>query len=117
MPLAPVNELPPMPEPFEILELGDGDSITLSVERWELGRALIKPRDGREAHDIPVLRLHIPAGDKATLPAYWDVTSKHLIAGLLGHLEAGQAKTHSFTVTKHGEAPTARFALTTVPRK
>ncbi len=46
--------------PFEILELGDGGSVTTTVERFEEGEMLIHPRDGREPKTIAVLRIYVP---------------------------------------------------------
>lgn len=110
-----VETLPPMPEPFELLELTDGHVIDLRIESWELGKALIHPRDGRPPKTVPVLRVQVPAGDKLTLPAYWDVTSKHLVAALVGHLEAGDARSRTFRVTWHGVGVRGRPSLEVIP--
>ena len=110
-----VEQLPPMPEPFELLELHDGQVFDLRAESWELGKALIHPRDGRPAKTVPVLRVHVPAADKATLPAYWDLTSKHLIAALVGHLDAGGDARPLFRITWHGVGARGRPSLEVLP--
>lgn len=115
MTLLDTAELAAIPGPFELLELADGTTMTLRVERWEIGKATINPRDGRAPQLIPVLRVHVPAADKRTLPAWWDITSKHLIAGLLGYLEAGPAPWPAFKITWYGRGPRGRPSLETIP--
>jgi len=115
MALAPVDELEIIPEPYELLDMVDGQTVTLRPQSWDLGKCLIHPRDGRDPRWVPCLRVAIPAEDKATIPLYWDITSKHLIAGLLGYLESGPASRHSFKITKHGKPPMARFTLEAIP--
>lgn len=110
-----LDQLERMPEPFELLEMSDGQVRDLRVESWTLGKATIHPRDGRPAKEIPVLRVHVPAADKLTLPAYWDVTSKHLVAALVGHLEAGNAKGRTFRITWHGTGARGRPSLEVLP--
>ena len=104
-----------MDEPFELLELTDGQSAQLAVERWQLGRTFIQPRDGRAGKDVPILRVWVPERDKATLPHYWDLSSKHLIAGLLGYLETRPERRYRFTIRKRGRGPAARYELTATP--
>ena len=115
MPLGKVADLDEIAGPYEIMELRDGQTIDLHVESFELGRAEIHPRDGRDAHEVPFLRVHVPAADKVELPHYWDITAKHLIAGLLGYLDAGLRAGRTFRITKHGKAPRARFTLEVLP--
>ena len=115
MPLGKVQDLDELPGPYEILELNDGQTIDLHVEQFEQGRAVITPRDGRPPHEVPFLRVHVPPADKDTLPHYWDVTAKHLIAGLLGYLDAGLRAGRTFRITKHGKPPKARFTLDVLP--
>ena len=115
MPLGKVADLDELAGPYEIMELHDGQTIDLHVESFELGRAEITPRDGRPPHEVPFLRVHVPAADKIELPHYWDITAKHLIAGLLGYLDAGLRAGRTFKITKHGKAPRARFTLEVLP--
>ena len=110
-----LDTLADLGEPFEILDLPDGGAMELLPIRWELGRGLIHPRDGRPAHNIPVLRLHVAPADKPTEPRWWDVTAKTLIAGLLGYLEAPGGRRFRFIIVKTGVAPTARFTLDARP--
>lgn len=111
MPLGKLEDLDELAGPYEIMELRDGERIDLHVERFELGRAEIRPRDGRPPHEVPFLRVFVPAADKVELPRYWDITAKHLIAGMLGYLDAGIRAGRTFRITKHGKAPRARFTL------
>jgi hypothetical protein len=127
MPWQEVGELATLPGPFEILELPPGGQITLRPVRWSHGKAVINPRDGRPPREIPVLRMHVPPADKKTLPGYWDITSGHLIAGLLGDLEertrqraAGSGPgpdATEYVITKTGSGASARFTLETRPRR
>jgi len=102
-----------LPEPFEILELRDGEMVKLSTTRFELGRMVIKPRyPGAPAEkEIQVLRLHLSAGVKAAGPPFWDVTSQTLIAQLKPHLGDLVKTGREFKITAHGEAPRKRFTL------
>lgn len=104
-----------MPEPFELLELHDGQVFDLRVESWDLGKALIHPRDGRPAKEVPVLRVQVRPGEKATLPAYWDLTSKHLIAALVGHFEGALGTERIFRITWHGVGARGRPSLDIIP--
>ena len=103
----------PVGEPFEILELRDGESLRLKVVKYEWGEMVIHPRyPGAPAEKrIPVLRLYVPADYKPRGPPYWDVTSKTLQAQLKPLLESLRAEGREFTVTAHGVAPSKRFTV------
>lgn len=116
MPLLPVEELDRIPLPYELLEMVNGASLALTVESYQLGKMRIDTRDTRPAHDVPVLRVFVPLGEKPTLPHFWDITAKHLIAGLLPHLEPPATLPRRFRVVRHGMGPTTRFTLETLPR-
>lgn len=107
--------MPDLPGPFEILELRDGESVTLRILDWQLGRSAIRPRDGREPKLIRVLRAFIPAADKPTIPAYWDITSQHLVTALEAALRVGGGAGRRFRITKRGLNAKARFTLETLP--
>jgi len=115
MALKPVAELEVIPEPYELLDMVDGQTVTLRILSHSQGKVFINPRDGRDPKWVPCLRVAIPAEDKATIPLYWDITSKHLIAGLLGYLDGGDGQRYSFKITKHGKPPMARFTLEAIP--
>jgi hypothetical protein len=109
-----LESLSVLAEPFEVLELASGGTFRVRPTGYSVGKATIHPRDGRAAKEIVVLRLEVAATDKATLPRYWDVTSKTLIAGMLGYLEAPGGRRWQFTVTKYGDGAAARFSLDTI---
>ena len=115
MTLPTLDQAEELPGPFEILELADGETKTFGVSSWEIGKMLIHPRDGRDAKWVVGLRVHVRAGEKATLPDYWDVTAQHLVAGLLPYLEQPGYPQKVFTVTKRGDGARARFTLEVVP--
>jgi len=100
-------------EPYEILELRDGEAVKLSITKFELGRMVIKPRypGAPSEKEILALRLHVSAGVKAVGPPFWDVTSQTLIAQLKPHLDDLVKTGREFGITAHGEAPRKRFTL------
>ena len=103
-----------LPQPFEILELNDGQSITLTIESWEEGEAIIHPRYKEGSKRIKVLRVTVPQAEKEFFPHYWDITAITAVAQLKPLLEAELHKRRKFRITKHGVAPKARFTIETV---
>mgnify|MGYP001578388062 FL=1 len=100
--------------PYELLELADGASLRIHVERWEEGTSPVTPRDGRPAKVVRALRLHVPRADKAMFPWYWDLTSQTLIAQLLPMLPGIRDGKRLVVITKRGTGPSARFAVAVV---
>lgn len=102
-----------LPEPFDILDLADGQSITLKISSYEIGSGVIHPKyPGAPASQrIRILRVHVPPEYKETVPDYWDITATRLIAGMLAYLERPGFQDKVFTITKIGVRPTARFTL------
>lgn len=103
--------------PYELLELGDGQSTTLRVTSWERGLILIHPRyaGAPSEKEVEALRVHLAPGVKPYAPMYWDITSKTLIAQLLPMLLQRGQERYQFIVTKYGVAPKARFTLESRP--
>ena len=97
--------------PYEILELEDGETLTTKVENWEIGEVMIHPTYKPEGKLIVALRIHVPKESKDYFPYYWDVTSQTLVAQMVPYLRRDDFKTRTYTVTKHGVAPRARFTL------
>lgn len=100
-----------IPGPYEILELGDGESLITRITRWEVGEVEIHPSYKPEGKFVAALRIHVPEDDKEYFPFYWDVTSQTLLAQLLPYLELEGFERRRYTITKHGVAPKARFTL------
>jgi len=100
-------------EPFEFWDMEDQEIRVVKFTRWEEGTIEIHPRypGAPESKTVRVLRLHLAEGIKTTLPGYWDMTSKHLIAALLPILRAPGLEDKTFTIQKFGVAPSARFSL------
>lgn len=113
--LPSLDELQAIGDPMEYLELLDGETRKIRPVSWEIGKANIEPRDGRPPKAVRVIRLHVTPADKPELPHYWDVSAQHLLAGLLPYLERMPAQRHTFTITKHGRRPKARFTLDAEP--
>lgn len=108
----------PLPEPMEYWDMNPGESRTLEISGYERGRNTIIPRSGPNKGPklVDHLRLHLEPGIKETLPYYWDITAKTLIAGLLPYLNAGRHMTHRFIVTKIGQGVRSRFSLDIQPK-
>ena len=100
-------------EPFEFWDMESEETRVFKVSRYEEGSIEIHPRypGAPESKTVRVLRLFLPPGIKTTLPSYWDMTSKHLIAALLPILKAPGLQDKTFVVQKFGVAPSARFSL------
>ncbi len=99
-------------EPAEILDLGDGASVTLKVQRLEVGEMVITQTGAATSKTIPVLRVHVEPGTKPAGLAYWDVTSKTLQAQLKALAPQIVGTGRAVLVTKIGVAPRARFTVT-----
>jgi len=106
-----IEQLEVLPQPYEILELGDGESITLKITSWKLGKITIQPKYLRAPKEVRTLRVWVPEGYKTFEPRYFDITSQTLIYQLLPHLEVPDFTKKLFLITKHGVAPHARFTL------
>jgi len=106
-----------LPGPYEILELGDGQSVRLRLVSFERGSMVIHPRNmgGPAEKTVDVLRVHVAPGVKPLPPMYYDVTSKTLIAQWLPMLLERGFERYEYVVTKFGVAPRARFTLERVP--
>ena len=100
-----------LPGPYEILELEDEETLTTRVLRWTRGEVEIHPAYKPAGKVIVAMRIHVPEADKTYFPFYWDVTSQTLVAQLLPYLEAPGYERRTYTITKHGVAPRARFTL------
>jgi len=97
--------------PYEILELEDEQTLTTKISHWAIGEVLIHPAYKPDGKFIKALRIHVPEADKEYFPFYWDATSQTLIAQLLPYLEQPGYAQRTYTITKHGVAPRARFTL------
>jgi len=111
--LAAAPALAELPGPYEILELRDGESVTLRVLDWRLGMMVIHPRTqpGVTEKRIKVLRLYVPREIKPVGPDYWDITSQTLIYQLLPYLQRPDFRALVFKITAHGVAPRKRFSV------
>jgi len=106
-----------LPEPYEILELADGQRLALRIVGWERGTMVIHPRwpGAPEEKEIPVLRVHVSEATKPYPPRYFDITAKTLQAQLLPLLSEPGYENYEYVVTAHGVAPRKRFTVERVP--
>lgn len=111
------EELRPLPGPYEILDLSDGQGIEFAIDRWEQGTIVIHPKyaGAPTEQTIIALRLHLPIGYKPVGLPYWDITSKTLRAQLLPLLMYRNFNRFLYAITKHGVRPRARFSLSRRP--
>lgn len=111
------EELRPLAGPYELLDLADGETISLLIYGWEQGSMVIHPKyaGAPSSKTIGVLRVQVPTDVKPTFPHYYDITSKTLISNLLPFLMEANYKEFRYQIRKMGVAPMARFQLTRVP--
>jgi len=103
--------------PYEILELGDGETISFTPLKWEEGEIIIKPRypEAPPTKTVKALRIYVSKEIKPTLPHRWDITASTLVEGLREELKKPEFFKKVFTITKIGERPRARFTLEVRP--
>jgi len=113
----PIETLKPLPGPYDILEMKDRESREFVVKRWELGTMEISPKypGAPERKLIRVLRIHVGTEAKPIGAPWWDVTSQTLIVQWLPYLRRADFMRKVYRITKHGEAPTARFSIEVKP--
>lgn len=99
--------------PYEILELGDGQTVDLSISGYQIGNIVIHPRypGAPERKTIMALRLLLRPGIKPVGVQYYDVTSQTLIAQLKPYLDILSRTGGKFRITAYGVAPRKRFTV------
>lgn len=103
--------MPPLPPPIDLLELPDQGVLVTRVERWEEGTSTITPKGAAASKQISVIRIHVPAADKPTVPHYWDITATRLHPALRASLDDVVRDHRWIRIQKFGVAPAARFSL------
>ncbi len=106
-----------LPGPYEIHELADLEHRQLTVIGFTVGEVVIHPRyAGAPAEKtVRAMRLVVPATEKTTGMAYWDITSQTLVAQLEPILKAAAGAPVRIKLTAHGVAPTKRYAVEIIP--
>lgn len=98
-------------KPMELLELADGQSLTMTVTKFIDGETEIEPGylpKGVKKR-IKCLRVYVPRAEKPAGADYWDITSQTLIYTLLPLLQG--ALPVKVQVTAHGWAPRKRSSV------
>jgi len=85
------------------------------VRRWEVGEAVIKPKEYPEGKTVPNLRLHVPPEDAFGPVPYYDISSKRLIAMLLPILPHIAGTDTYVEIAKHGEGRTSQYSMSVHP--
>jgi len=104
-----------MNEPYEIFDIGDGESVTLTILRHEKGTMTIHPAYAPEGKEVTVLRLHLKTPVRPGAMDYLDITSKKLIAKLEPRLADYERDRRAIKITKLGVAPKADFIVLELP--
>ena len=85
------------------------------VVRWEVGEAVIKPKEFPGGKVVPNLRLHVPLEDADGAVPYWDINSKRLIAMLLPVLPHIAGTNTYVEIIKHGDGRTSQYSMSIHP--
>jgi hypothetical protein len=127
------DQFPLLPEPMELLDLEHGASVTLRIDRYDMGQTVIHPTAVTPRHirifmeqrgmteppaagtpisvRIPCLRVYGQRLDEASPTTYWDITSKRLIADLAARLYATGGAPLTVVLTAVGYKPTKRYSV------
>jgi hypothetical protein len=127
------NGQPELAAPMELLDLENANSITLGIDRYDMGFSTIHPKSPtpRDVRifmqqqnltepplpgqpifkQIPVLRVYGSRVDKPSPSTYWDISSLTLQASLLPILTANAGRRVVVTLTAQGVKPTKRYSV------
>jgi hypothetical protein len=122
-----------LPEPYEYLDLNDQGSMTLRVDSYQDGTAVIHPVAPSPRHvrihmtqqqlegppaagtpisiEVPVLRLFGDRLDQSSPVHYFDVSSKTLRADLLARFTGGLQLPATVIFTANGHKPRKRYSV------
>ena len=126
---------PDLPEPMEFLDLEHGNTVQLTITKYELGTTTIHPTKITPRHirihmdqnslteapvagtpitvRIPVLRIWGTAGAGFGPSGYLDISAKTLIANLQPRLYANGGQPLTVQITANGYKPTKRYSVET----
>lgn len=112
-----VEELEPLPEPYEILELVPGEPVRIKVVDWKMGKITIHPRfpGAPPEKTIAAIRIYTTKDYKPTFPHYWDITPKRLVYQLGGILTKGIEPGYVLEIVRDVPGPRAHFTVQLVP--
>ena len=110
-----------LPGPYEMFDIGDGETRCFHVVRYEIGTVTIHPRyPGAPAlKQVEAIRVYVKPGEKEYLPNYWDITQRHLVAALKPLLpeivSKGLKVCITAVITRPGIQASKRFKIQTIP--
>lgn len=106
-----------LPGPYEFWDQADGEVRRVQIVKWSEGTVTIEPKtpDAKGPKVIQAIRLYLTPESKPTIPPYWDITSKHLVAHLRGILLQTDFRGRTYEITKLGTPPSARYTVTVIP--
>jgi len=112
-----VEELTPLPPPYEIFEFAPCEPVWFHVVAYEFGRIEIAPRwpGAPPRKTVAALRLHMHEEFKPFTPRYWDITPSRLVYALLPFLQAKEHERAYIEVHRTVAGPRARFSIRLVP--
>jgi len=111
-----IEELEELPEPRDILELQDGQSIDLTPLRYAVYKFTIHPvfEGIRTTKVIRAVRIWVPREEKPFGAPYWDITPSLLTAELVTILPKVIEMKKRLRIQARGKAPKKRFSVTII---
>jgi hypothetical protein len=103
----------PLDPPYDILDMADGQSMTLRITAFKLGEVEIHPKypGAPTSKIVRALRVWIPHEIRPEGMPYLDITSQTLIAQLEPELRDPNFMSKTFKLTAVGVAPKKRYIL------
>jgi len=99
--------------PFEIVEMKPCKDYYFAFEKWEMGKAVIKPRypGAPPKKEVIGIRLHAKPGYKKYAPYYWDIFPKRLVYALSAVLPTIDMATQGLLIHRDVPGPGAHFGV------
>lgn len=104
-----MNELE---QPYALLDLADGQSISFTPLGYLVGETTIYPPHAPGGKLVKVLRVRVDPKDKPAFPHYLDITSVKLYARLLPEVQRADVQRLRITITARGFPPKKDFEVT-----
>lgn len=113
--LPDLDTLETLPGPYELLEFRDGMVLTIKPLGFQVGKMRIVTTEVPGGKDVVGLRLMVSRESKPTMPQHWDITSMHLVAGLVADLQARGTNFPTYKITWIGVGKRGRAMLDIIP--
>jgi len=102
-----------LPEPFELLELKDKESVTVQPVNFKLGKMIIHPTfaGAPKEKEITAIRISLLVGISPGKMPYLDLTAGTLVAQLAPLLPEVVSKKRSVKISAVGSGPSKRYTV------